>query len=498
MSQQTGEAYEPQSYSQWRALVSPAPVVVWSSAYGKGKTRGICEAADLDCRASERNLVVLFRKTLASMWSTTLKVLLEEVLDPELVAWGWKPHSDGGAVMKYPNGSELLCVGVDNPGRLRSAAIGSAYGDQAEELTEEEVEAVGGRIRLGRAWRRRLVLVMNPDAQTHWVFRKYRPTRNKVIRAKTELVLPNGRILPAGRITAEVLVSGLTDNLHNLPEDYVARLMDKKGVYRRRYWEGRWESMEGAVYGQWNPDSGVIRRPGPDMWPGGFPPHDWPRRVGIDFGYVDPFVCQWWVKTPRDMEFTSTVGKRLLAKAGTWVQYREVYTSQTTIPTLMPMLKQLEADEWAVVGRYARAGLEGKALKRHEEDWPELPVAMRWADHNRQERELMAEAGWFTEAAYKDIAPGVQCLHNKLSVDEGQVPGILLLEDALVEPDERLRENGHPLCTADEVPLQRWPPTKEERPAKEEPIDALNHGCDAMRYCIASDEKAGAMDVRFL
>jgi len=474
-----GTKFEPNSYAQWRVLASPAKEVLHSSAYGKGKTRGICEAADFDCRMFPGNLVTLSRKTLASMWTTTLKVLLDEVIDQEHRSWGWKPHADGGATLYYPNGSQLICVGLDDPGRARSAAVGSWYIDQGEELAEEEFETAAGRLRLGSipAGRRRIVAAVNPENKSHWLFRRFRPDKapkggSYYQHTQHDVTLPNSVVIPKGRLFRECVVSSDTDNLENLPEDYLFRLSQLKGVYRLRYYEGLWVAFEGAIYPHFDArvcGTHVVKRPVEWLQWGGYPPPHWLRYRACDFGFdPSPFVWQWWAREPGAKRF--------------WC-YREIYRTRTLVED---HAERILAEEDKELKRLRECALEIAASAEEAREWGKYLRSMEFeytfADHDKEDRMTLARRDIDTQPANKDVSTGIQTVYQMLSLDEDGEPGIRFCEDALVELDEKLAAEERPTRSWEEFEGYMWQKQIEGRSPREEPVKIDDHACDATRY----------------
>ena len=142
-----GKGFESNSWAQERFLVSKAPELLYSGHRGSSKSRTICEKADRICRDVPGARIVLSRKKREHMGKTTMVTLLTEVISPAHRAWGWSPGADGGSTLYYPNGSEILLAGLDNPGRMLSGEFMANYTDQAEELDEDEFVAIGGSLR---------------------------------------------------------------------------------------------------------------------------------------------------------------------------------------------------------------------------------------------------------------------------------------------------------------------------------------------------------------
>ena len=104
----------------------------------------------------------------------------------------------------------------------------------------------------------------------------------------------------------QVIESNTLDNPF-LPKDYVDTLLKFKGRYKDRYVLGKWVGFEGLVYDHVDIQDIVI-----DSFD--IPPH-WKRYRAIDFGYTNPFVCQWWALCPEDEETEEIKG---------WYLYREI------------------------------------------------------------------------------------------------------------------------------------------------------------------------------
>src|SRR5205085_3993146 len=92
------------------------------------------------------------------------------------------------------------------------------------------------------------------------------------------------------------------------------------GVLRDRLRDGRWVSAEGVVYK-------FSELHHLEDWFD--PPADWWRLRSIDFGYVNPFVCQWWAVDPDDVMHL----------------YREIYHTERTVHTHAAHILELSGDE---------------------------------------------------------------------------------------------------------------------------------------------------------
>lgn len=465
------------SRAQLRWMRTTTPRVLYSSALGKGKTWGVVHKADNKCRCFGGTKALIGRRTLASLWKTTLAAYEQEIVarDPALRR-GWSPGAYGGPTQRYPNGSEILFAGLDDPQRAQSGEWSDAYIDQGEELDKEEADAIAGRLRLRCVPWRQIGFICNPAGRTHHLFKEFRPDKgSRVLRAERDIVLKSGITVPRGTALREVIVSGALDNIGNMPVDYQLYLASLKGRYRMRMVDGLWVSFEGAVYDQWDDDVHLVDVP--DEWLPWrrFPPPDWPRYRAIDFGYEpNPFVCQWWARRPRTMQF--------------W-RYREIYFHRRTVPEHGRRIKELERAELealreATLEQFWTAEYE-KELRRlapYVADGLEMSASV--ADHDADGRAQLDRMGVWTDLAEKDVGNGIQTVYGLMGVDAAGESGLKFVRGALDERDTLLLEGARekPTCTEEEIPAYAWKKERDGSVTKDEPVKVDDHGCDAMRY----------------
>ena len=161
----------------------------------------------------------------------------------------------------------------------------------------------------------------------------------------------------------------------------------------------------------------------------------------VDFGYTNPFVCQWWA----------------VDGDGRMYLYREIY--------------------------YA-----GKLVEDHAKDIKENSEGERIdttvCDHDAEGRATLERHGVPTTAALKPVLDGIQAVESRLKVAGDGKPRLYVMRDALVERDPELARLYKPLCTEDEFPAYVWPESKDGKPVKEEPVKINDHGMDATRYAV--------------
>jgi phage terminase large subunit len=318
----------------------------------------------------------------------------------------------------YNNGSVIYFGGLkdkDQREALRSKR--GKHGDpdiawleEANAFTRQDFDEVNGRLRGDRAGWNQLILTTNPDTPRHWIY--------------TDLMQAGG---------ASVYYSNAHDNPRNTAA-YFSRLDAMVGVLRDRLRDGKWISAEGAIYDEYDPNIHMIDA---DKCP------EFIRRFRVvDFGYSNPFVCQWWG----------------MDADGRLYRYREMYVTRRLVEDLTPEIIRLTGDE---------------------------QVEFTVADHDAEDRATMERHGISTIAATKDVSPGIQAVKTRLKIQGDGKPRLYFVRGALVEIDPLLVEAKKPTCTEEEFPGYAWKRYDDGKPNKEEPIKVNDHGCDDTRYMVA-------------
>ena len=259
------------------------PEVILSGPAGTGKSRAALEKMHAMAlkTAGVRGLIV--RKTATSLTSTALVTWREHVAGEALESGELRFYGGSAqeaASYQYGNGSVIVVGGMDKASRIMSSEYDAIYVQEATELTEDDWEALTTRLRNGRISFQQLMADCNPDAPHHWLKRRCDRGACRMIYCRHE---DNPRLYDAdsGTWSAEGAV-------------YVERLDALTGVRRERLRFGRWAAAEGLVYESFDPLVHLSTRFNRNS----LPPKDWPRYLAVDFGYRNPFVCQWWVEDP--------------------------------------------------------------------------------------------------------------------------------------------------------------------------------------------------------
>jgi terminase large subunit-like protein len=409
-----------------------APEVLISGPAGTGKTRACLEKIHLCAYNYPRMRALVLRQTHASLTSTALVTYREKVLHP---AEGVRFY--GGSAIeppqyRYPNGSRLMLGGLDHPERIMSSEYDLIYIVEATEPLEAAWEMLTTRLRNGVMPYQQLLADCNPGPPTHWL-------KQRVDAGKTVMLESRHEDNPA-------LWGG--DDWTAIGSAYMAVLDALSGVRKQRLRYGRWVAAEGLVYDGWDRAIHLVDR---------FPiPPDWPRFLIVDFGYTNPFVCQWWAKDPD----------------GRLILYRELYRTQ-----------RLVEDHARDIARLSGAVTDAGGV-----DWTlagaERPTGVI-CDHDAEDRAtLERHLRLKTTAARKEVSPGIQAVASRLKVAGDGRPRLMVMRDALVAPDVALVDAKHPTCSEQEIDGYVWN-IDNGRKRGEEPVKLHDHGMDCWRYLVA-------------
>lgn len=335
---------------------------------------------------------------------------------------------------EFPNGSEFVVAGLDDPGKTLSAQYDFVY---IQEATEEGVtfEIYDQLLRLmrnrkmvrgGAAWHQ-IMMDCNPTTPTSWIYKRQ---AKGLLRMYSSTHRDNpafwdpaaGDWTPAGRDYVEGTLKRMT------------------GARLARFYHGRWEAAEGLVFDGFIPRPVDHDEPGHLLPRGWRPPADWPRVWSIDWGFTSPLVVQFWA----------------VDGDGRMYLYREYYHTG------------IRAE---VVGEWVRAEIEGG-----REPVPRAVVC----DHDPlMKAEFEKGSGLALELAdKKDLMAGIQVVQGRFDAAGDGRPRLFIADGCVEKIDAPLSDAGRPCSFQEELGAYVW----DKNSVIERPLDKDNHGCDAARY----------------
>ena len=418
--------YEPRGAAR-DLMYCKAEEILLEGPAGTGKSRGLLEKLHICLEKYPGCRVLATRKTRESMTESVLVTFEEKVVPAgHVILEG--PRRNFRQSYHYPNGSELIIGGMDKPGKIMSTEFDMVACFEGTELFEDDFEKLTTRLRNGRMPYQQIVVDCNPQGPSHWLNLRAKSGRMTRLLSRHEdnpVLYRGGQWTPAGQV-------------------YISKLERLTGARLLRLRQGLWAASEGMVYSGWDSKIYLIDRfQIPDSW----------RRIrSIDFGFTNPFVCQWWALDEDDRAYL----------------YREIYQS-----------KRLVQDHAAEIERLS-AGQN---------------IESTVSDHDAEDRATLQKYGISTTAARKDVIPGINAVSERLRPAGDGKPRLFIMRDSLVAVDQTLVEAKLPTCTAEEIEGYIWAKGRENLNQKEEPVKAADHGMDAMRYLVMHIDQWGPMRI---
>ena len=396
---------------------------ILSGPYDTGKTFGALHKLHALNLKYANSFSFMARLTYKSLKNTVIKTYENKILPvpPKHPDSAIRKHGgENVEFYEYPNGSQIICAGLDDPYKLLSGEFDFGYVNQAEEVPLNAWEILSGRLsgRAGNAPYTQLMADCNPSYPTHWILHRKRLKLFEQLHRYNPTIYnqATGELLPEGAKRIETL-QGLT------------------GLRYKQGYLGLWESAEGTVYEFMSATHRIPRDKLPEI-------RAW--YLAIDFGFTNPFVCQLWG----------------LDSDGRLYLVNEIYMTRRTIEEHIPKIKELIGNrriEACVTDHDPGAQ---KTLTQH--GIPNVINAKKDIENGIQimQNRLKVQADKKPRLFVVEDA----CIEWDSNLFR-EYPGDLF-----------------PCCTEHEFPLYAYPETKEGKPEKETPLDVNNHGMDASRY----------------
>lgn len=396
---------------------------------GTGKTTGVLAIIAAICEQYP-NIRVLFAHATRVALSQTVLVTWEREVLPQTHPALQGPSKEHRQSYRWPNGSEVVLIGMDQPDKLRSGQYDIAVAFEATMLTENQWEMMLHRLRNFVLPWQQAIADTNPDHPQHWL--NLRAAGGKMTR-----LCSSHKDNPRYWIWDDKAA-----NLgHWTPEGqvYMDRLSALSGVRRSRFLLGHWAAAEGAIWEAFSEAKHVVPAVPTYTDQHGRELSKCRYYVGsIDWGFRAPGVFQVWGVT------------------GDGVMYLvyEVYRTQQNI------------DWWA---------------ERIEAAWQKYRMRVVVADPEEPGNiDKVRRMGVPIQPAMNEWMVGVDAVRKR--IESG---GLMLVDKALDAADAALLEARQPVCLAQEIPGYVYAKTKDGRPIKEMPDPAApDHACDGCRYAV--------------
>lgn len=201
---------------------STARFIVLVGGMGSGKSRGVIQELEQSCLQWSGMPCAVYRKTMPALRDSTLHEYKAH-LTPGVSNYLAREDKS-----QFHNGSFVNFRGLDDPNKAKSSEYAFLILEEADEFTHEDFKFLNGRIRKKGPWPLRIILVLNPCDESHWIYK--------------EFVENSAAYESAGGLL--VLHLSTYDNIENLPEGYVQQnTVGMTPDEIERYVWGRWGSI---------------------------------------------------------------------------------------------------------------------------------------------------------------------------------------------------------------------------------------------------------------
>jgi phage terminase large subunit len=441
--------------------------------WGNGKTSGGCAEFFMRLMEFPGTNAIVARKTRPELRTTTWSMLMEG--DTQPTGWQGIPkqvieqYNKSDLYVKLRNGSQIHGLPLDDPKKLENYNLGLFMLDQAEEVEEEIMLKVFGRLRQHGAPREGLFL-FNPNGH-NWLYRRFIDPKRK----------------DSWKKLYKAIEATPFDN-PNLPPDYLEQFEGLPKHWYDRFVLGSHEVFIGQIFVDFNEDTHVI--------PPFHIPKDWERWCCIDPGIGHEGAVNW---IARDYENNCYMYRELVEKGRDISWWADAITEIEEMPDVGGPNEEIEV---RLIGSEAmqRAQTDGRTVRGvYEEEGIATELADRdpLARINRISARLRPQVG---REHPLDWAP-VECRDREGNTVGYGAPSLYIFSSC-----------GY---TVEHLPQYRWRPTRPniaEEDAPEKPRKKDDHTVDNIGHILVAmgdtepevpenakivDPEARAMDEHF-
>lgn len=412
--------------------------VMISGPAGTGKSRGILEYLYVLANLHPKLRILIARLTRKSLTETTLVTFEDEVV-PGRPAWMTNQKRRVRQSYELPNGTEIVCGGLDDTAKIMSSQYDVIYIPEAREVEEAAWEDLMSRLRNGKLPWQQIIGDTNPDGPSHWILQRAASGSMTLIETRHD---DNPRYW-----------SARDDDWTDEGREYVTGVLEQlTGVRYKRLRMGLWVGAENLIYDLWDPAVHVI-----DSFE---IPDEWVRIRAIDFGFTNPFSCLWGALDE---------DRRLYI-------YRELYGVQRLVRDWAHTIHDLSVGE-----RY-----QATVTDHDVEGRGDLDAHLGHDEVHCRVVGVSGAASW-TSPAIKDVQPGIERVSQRMKRAGDGDPRIFVFRDALVERDPLLVDAKEPCGLLEELPRYVWRKVRTQTHGEvmtEEPLKLRDHSLDGLRYMV--------------
>ena len=271
---------------------STANEILFGGAAGGGKTKALVMDAFLRCLKHPGTTAAVFRRSYQELEDTDIKEA--QASYPEELA----TYNAGRHEFKLKNGSKILFRHCENEAdrfKYSGIEIQFLYFDELTSFEQVIYDFVKTRLRAKKSLGVVPIVrsASNPGNIGHgWVKKMFVDAGPYMSIQEQEIY---SETLHKSKIIRTQYIPSLAMENPFITDDYIFELEQKPEALRRALLNGDWDSFEGQVFKE------IVIDPkhfGDRRWTHVIEPfdipRDWPRYFSFDWGFSDPFSCQWW------------------------------------------------------------------------------------------------------------------------------------------------------------------------------------------------------------
>ena len=269
---------------------SKANEILYGGAAGGGKTKALVMDAFFRTLTYPNTVAVIFRRTYKELEDTDIKEALESY--PDSVA----TYNAGRHEFRMKNGSKILFRHCENEAdRFDYSGLEAQfmYFDELTTFPQVIYDFLKTRLRAKKSLGVVPIVrsASNPGNIGHGWVKKYFVDAGPFMEIREQEIYSEA-LHKTKKIRTQYIPSLATENPY-ITDDYIFELEQKPEALREALLHGSWDSFEGQVFTEI-----VIAPEKGRKWTHVIEPFeiplDWPRYFSFDYGYSDPFACQWW------------------------------------------------------------------------------------------------------------------------------------------------------------------------------------------------------------
>ena len=248
--------------------------VLLAGPAGTGKS--MAALVKIDLAASQQPIrAAIIRKLRTALTQAALVTFNDKVLPPQPNGV-WFHHED--QEFRYPNGSRVIVAGLDDPRKILSTDFDLVYVQEATELEENDWQILLTRLRNNALSYQQILGDCNPSYPNHWLKQRCDAQQTTLLESRHE--------------DNPQLYDHATGAYTPFGTQYLETLDSLTGYLYQRLRLGQWVAAEGMFFPEFSPDEHFVEP---------FEiPRDWPRWIGVDYGFAVPFCALWLARDPDD------------------------------------------------------------------------------------------------------------------------------------------------------------------------------------------------------